>query len=80
VTVAYRLALGRTAELTEDGAFTGSLQEPGDWRYANTIALSASLNSVFSLKLSHTLKYLNQPVGGFRSADRLVSAALVAKF
>lgn len=80
MTFRYVLALSGTTELTQDGSFTASLQETEDWRYANTVALSASLNSIISLKLSHALKHLNLPVTGFRKTDTIVAAALVARF
>ena len=76
----YRWAFSETTELTNDAAFVLPLEEADAWRYANTLAISAALSRLFSLKLSHALSYLNGPVPGFRKTDTIVSAALVAKF
>ena len=43
-------------------------------------ALTAAMSRVFSLKLSHDLKFNNAPVAEFEKSDRLMSVALVAKF
>ncbi|HEX6324383.1 MAG TPA: DUF481 domain-containing protein [Vicinamibacterales bacterium] len=76
----YKWAFSETTELTNDAAFLLPFQERNAWRYANTLAVTAGLSRLFSLKLSHTLSYLNAPVPGFRKTDTIVSAALVAKF
>ena len=51
-----------------------------DWRFSNEIAATAALSSRLSLKVSHKLSYLNEPVPGFRKTDAILSAALVASF
>lgn len=76
----YKWAFSDTTELTNDAAFLLPFEERDAWRYANTLAVSAGLSRLFSLKLSHALGYLNAPVPGFRKTDTIVSAALVAKF
>jgi putative salt-induced outer membrane protein len=76
----YKWALSRTTELTHDAAFLLPFEDRDAWRYANTLAVSAGLSRLFSLKLSHTLAYLHEPVPGFRKTDTILSAALVAKF
>jgi putative salt-induced outer membrane protein len=80
VGVQYRWRLSKTATLTDGGLFTGSLQSAADWRVTNTVAVSAAINSVFSLKLSHRLDFVNQPVPTFLKLDQLTSASLVASF
>jgi putative salt-induced outer membrane protein len=76
----YKWVFSNTTELTNDAAFLLPFEEGDAWRYANTLALTAGLSRLFSLKLSHALSYLNAPVPGFRKTDTIVSAALVAKF
>jgi putative salt-induced outer membrane protein YdiY len=76
----YKWAFSDTTDLTNDAAFLLPFEDGGAWRYTNTLAVSAGLSRLFSLKLSHALSYLNAPVPGFRKTDTIVSAALVAKF
>jgi putative salt-induced outer membrane protein len=58
---------------------TLSLEDMGDWRLLQTTAVTTDLSRLLSLKLSHRLNLVNQPVPGFRRTDTAVSAALVAK-
>lgn len=76
----YRFKLSENADLTNDAGFLLPFAEADSWRYTNALALGAALSEVFSLKLSHTLSYLNEPVPGFGHTDTIISAALVAKF
>lgn len=78
--VQYVWHLSKTATISEDGLFTASLVSRPDWRARNTLAVSAALNSIFSLKLSHRIDFVNEPVPGFRKTDQLTSAAIVASF
>jgi putative salt-induced outer membrane protein YdiY len=66
--------------IANDGAFTAPLEEAQAWRLNNQLSLTTSLTDTFSVKISHTLNYLNRPVPGFRRTDSIVAAALVAKF
>ena len=63
--LAYTWALTDTAEITNDGGFTANLQDGPDWRFTDTVAVSASLNRALSLKLAYQVKYLNRPVPGW---------------
>jgi len=56
--------LSPTSALTEDGRFVFSLSDGSDWRYGNVIALTATVTTQLSLKLSNTLRYLHRPVFG----------------
>jgi len=76
----YTLKLSSTSDISEDGHFVFSLDQGDDWRYANTLALTAKLNSILSLKVSNSVRYVNLPVTGFETTDVLTSVALVAKF
>ena len=76
----YTLKISDTSELSEDGHFVFSLSESRDWRYANALALTAKVTTIFSLKVSNIIRYVNQPVVGFKNTDALTAVALVAKF
>lgn len=77
---AYRWTLSSTAVLSDEVRFTGILDEAGDWRVANVVAITARVTSLFSLKASNDIRYSNTPVSGFRNTDTSTSIALVAKF
>ena len=51
-----------------------------NWRLDNTLALVAKINTIFSLKVSNVVRYVNAPVEGFETTDTITSVALVAKF
>jgi putative salt-induced outer membrane protein len=76
----YTLKISETSELSEDGHFVFSLSDGSDWRYTNAIALTAKVTTIFSLKVSNRLRYVNQPVEGFKTTDSATAIALVAKF
>jgi putative salt-induced outer membrane protein YdiY len=76
----YKYTLSETAEITDDLLFTFSLSESDDWRTSNAAALTVKIASIFSLKLSNIIRYVNAPVVGFETTDTLTSIALVAKF
>jgi putative salt-induced outer membrane protein YdiY len=44
------------------------------------IALTARIVSVFSLKVSNQLRFVDEPVPGFERTDSITSAALVFGF
>jgi len=76
----YTLKISETSDLSEDGHLLFSLSEGSDWRYANAVALTAKVTTVFSLKVSNTIRYVNLPVVGFKNTDAITAIALVAKF
>ncbi len=77
---AYKFQLSKTADLTNAAIATAALDDGDAWRFSNAFALTAVMSRVFSLKLSHDLKFNNAPVAEFEKSDRLTSVALVAKF
>jgi putative salt-induced outer membrane protein YdiY len=77
---AYKWQLSKSADITDSAVFTQSLEEHDAWRFSNAFAISAAITQIFSLKLSHDVKFNNSPVPGFEKTDRVTSAALVAKF
>lgn len=76
----YTLKLSKTSEFSEDGHAVASLARGEDWRYVNTLALSAKVTALLSLKVSNTIRYLHAPTPTFKSTDTMTSVALVAKF
>lgn len=77
---AYRWQFRKAATLDNLSLFTLSLDRGEDWRFRNSLAVSTAMTRVFSLKVAHDVKYVNAPVFGFEKTDRLLSAAVVAKF
>lgn len=77
---AYKWQISTTADLSDSALATASLSDNDAWRFGNALALTAAITRVFSLKLSHDVKFNNAPVAGFEKTDRLTSVALVARF
>ena len=76
----YRWQREKAAAAETAAIFTQSFDSSDDWRFRHTASVSAAVSRIFSLKLAHELKYVNAPVIGFEKTDRLLSAAVVAKF
>ena len=76
----YKLKLSSTTELSDDVRFTGTFALADDWRVANVLAIAARINTLLSLKASHSIRYANAPVPGFKNTDTNTAIALVAKF
>lgn len=77
---AYKLKLSDTAEVTDDLRLLGTFDRGADWRLTHTIAVTARLTSLLSLKVSNLLRYAHLPPAGFRRTDTTTAAALVASF
>jgi putative salt-induced outer membrane protein len=76
----YKFFLSDTSDITDDVAFTASFSDSSDWRTSNTVALTAKITTILSLKLSNAVRFVNAPAEGFETTDTLTSIALVAKF
>jgi putative salt-induced outer membrane protein len=76
----YKYRLSTTADVTNDLTFNLSLSQSDDWRTGNTASLTVKIASIFSLKLTNSIRYVNAPVVGFETTDTITSIALVAKF
>lgn len=76
----YRWQFRQNASLDNLSLFTLSFDRAEDWRFRNSLAVSAAMTRLLSLKVAHELKYVNAPVEGFEKTDRVLSAAVVAKF
>jgi putative salt-induced outer membrane protein len=77
---AYKLKFSDTAELTDELRLLGVFDNTDDWRVSNTIAITAKLTTMFSMKFSSTLRHLNFPTPGFTGTDTVTSIAFVASF
>jgi putative salt-induced outer membrane protein YdiY len=73
----YKLKLSDTADLTDDLRVLGVFDNTDDWRVVHTIALTARLTSVLSLKVSNLLRHANFPPPGFKKTDTTTAVALV---
>jgi putative salt-induced outer membrane protein len=76
----YKWKISSTTDLSEEFSYVDSFKDSSDWRVANTFSLTVAINKLLSLKASHNLTYLNEPVPGFGKTDTITSIALVAKF
>jgi putative salt-induced outer membrane protein YdiY len=76
----YKWRISPTAEFSDDLRYTGTFAEAEDWRLANVASLTTQITTIFSLKLSNIVRYVNLPVEGFKDTDTTTSVALVAKF
>lgn len=74
---AYKVKLSDNADITDEFRFLGVFDNGDDWRVTNTVAVTAKLTSIFSLKFSNTVRHLNFPPTGFVSTDTVTSVALV---
>ena len=54
-----------------------NLRDFEDFRVNNDVIISARINGSLSMKLSHSLRFDNQPVDGFRATDQTALATLV---
>jgi len=75
----YRAKISSSAEFTDTAGFNESLSEGSDWRVQNVAALSATITTLLSLKVSNTIRYVHQPVFGFKTTDSITAVALVVK-
>lgn len=76
----YRWNISEYSSFREELSVLTNLSGLGDLRVLNTASVTAGLNSRLSLKLSHTLSWVDDPVPGFESTDMTTAAALVAKW
>lgn len=76
----YRWKISPTAEFSDDARLVGLFSDSGGWRLQQAAAVTARLTKSFSLKVSTALRYVSDPVPGFKKTDTNTSVALVAKF
>jgi putative salt-induced outer membrane protein len=76
----YKLKLSDTADLSDDLRLLGTFDRGEDWRLDHTIALTAKLTTLLSLKVSNQIRFANFPPPGFKKTDTTTAVALVAGF
>lgn len=76
----YIRTLSPTATASQDFEYLGNLKEADGYRMNAETALTASINSHFSLKASHVWKYVNSPAAGFRKTDEMNSLAIIVNY
>lgn len=75
----YELRISETSKFTDDARIILTFADAGAWKFEQIAALTAALNTIFSLKLSNTIRYSNEPVPGFETTDTITSVAIVAR-
>ncbi len=75
--VAYDWEISATSKLTEELRYVQGLESLDNWKLDQSIALTAAITSIFSLKIANLVRYANEPVPGFESTDTVTSVALV---
>lgn len=76
----YKLKVSENTDLVNELRAVQSLDEGPDWRADNQLSVATRINSILSLKISHTLRYVNDPVPGFERRDTVAKMGVVAKF
>jgi putative salt-induced outer membrane protein len=74
----YKLTLA-TSSLTYEPRFLVPFGQTSAWKFDQDVAFTVAINSILSLKVSHTLRYSNSPPAGFETTDRILAISLVAK-
>jgi putative salt-induced outer membrane protein YdiY len=76
----YVLKLSETSEISDDLGIVGTFDNADNWRLDHTIALTAKVTSIVSLKVSNAVRFSHFPAPGFKRTDTVTSVALVASF
>ena len=79
VGAAYRYTISKTSDFTYEPRYRVPFANTDDWKFDHDASLAVAMNSVLSMKLTHTLHYSNQPAPGFKATDTVLSVSLVAK-
>jgi len=75
-----KIPLSSNSELNHQNIFFFNLKEGNDFRINSISSVSFSISKIFSIKLSHQLKYNHRPVTGFKNTDQYILSSLVLKF
>lgn len=75
-----KIPLSSNSELNHQNIFFFNLKEGSDFRINSISSVSFSISKIFSIKLSHQLKYNHRPVTGFKNTDQYILSSLVLKF
>lgn len=75
----YRLTISPNSQLTYVPRFLFPFSDSGAWKFDQDVALTVAINTILSLKVSHTLRYSARPPAGFDKTDTIMAISLVAK-
>ena len=75
-----KIPLSSNSELNHQNIFFFNLKTGADFRINSISSVSFSISKVFSIKISHQLKYNHCPVPGFKNTDQYLLSSLVLKF
>ncbi|MDD2804135.1 MAG: DUF481 domain-containing protein [Elusimicrobiales bacterium] len=76
----YIRTLSASANASQDLEYLGNLKDSSGYRMNAETALVASISTHFSLKASHTWKYVNLPGGAFKKTDEMNSVAIIVNY
>jgi len=76
---AYRYVISKTSDFTYEPKYRLPLAQTDAWKFDHDAALAVALNTILSMKLTHTLHYTAVPPPGFKTTDTILSVSLVAK-
>ena len=71
--------ISKTSDFTYEPRYRVPFANTNDWKFDHDASLNVSMNSILSMKLTHTLHYSNEPAPGFKATDTVLSVSLVAK-
>jgi putative salt-induced outer membrane protein YdiY len=75
----YELAISPTSTFKYEPRFLLPLIEAGAWKFDQEASLAVAINTILSLKVSHTLRYSADPPADFETTDTIMAVSLVAK-
>ena len=75
----YRWTISETSEFTDDARYILTFADVGAWKIDQVAALTLAIRSIFSLRVSNTIRFANEPVPGFERTDTMTAGALVMK-
>lgn len=76
----YELKLSDTANFSQSGEYIHDLEESKNYRLNTETALTAAINSLFSIKASYVWNRVGKPAAGFSRDDTTTAVALIASF
>ena len=73
----YELAVSDSAAFSQQLRYYPNLDDGGDWRADSVTALTAAINQQLAVRLSHEIRYRNQPIGAIDDTDTTSKVSLV---
>jgi putative salt-induced outer membrane protein YdiY len=75
----YEVEISETSTFVYEPRFLIPLAETSAWKFDQDAALTVALNSIMSVKLTHTLRYAAEPPEGFETTDTILTVSFVVK-